>query len=42
MISDSAADALPAIWAKLPQSLVLEPEGDPEKEDWRKVTQRSK
>ena len=38
--SDSAAGALPAImmWAKLPQSLVLEGE----KKGWRKITQRSK
>ena len=35
---DSAAGALPAIWAKLPQSLVLEGE----KKGWRKITQRSK
>ena len=35
---DSAAGALPAIWAKLPQSLVLEGE----KKVWRKITQRSK
>ena len=38
VFSDSAAGALPAIWAKLPQSLVLEGE----KKGWRKITQRSK
>ena len=37
VFSDSAAGALPAIWVKLPQSLVLEGE----KEGWRKITQRS-
>ena len=36
--SDSAAGAWPAIWAKLPHSLVLE--GG--KKGWRKITQRSK
>ena len=38
VFSDSAVGALPAIWAKLPQSLVLEGE----KKGWRKITQRSK
>ena len=38
VFSASAAGALPAIWAKLPQSLVLEGE----KKGWRKITQRSK
>ena len=35
--SYSAAGALPATWAKLPQSLVL----DREKKGWRKIPQRS-
>ena len=35
---DSAAGALPAIWAKLPQSLVLRGED----KGWRKITKRCK
>ena len=35
---DNAAGALPAVWAKLPQSLVSEGE----KKGWRKTTQRCK
>ena len=35
---DSAAGALPAIWAKLPQSLVLRGED----KGWRKMTKRCK
>jgi hypothetical protein len=38
VFSASAAGALPAIWAKLPQSLVLEGE----KKGWKKITKRSK
>ena len=38
VFSESAAGALPAIWAKLPQSLVLEGE----KKGWKKITKRSK
>jgi hypothetical protein len=34
----SATGALPAMWAKLPQSLVLRGEG----KGWRKITKRSK
>ena len=38
VFSASAAGALPAVWAKLPQSLVLEGE----KKGWKKITKRSK
>ena len=38
VFSDSAASDLPALWVKLPQSLV----SDGEKKGWRKITQSSK